>query len=50
MYDKLILENGRTWESVPDCYKGKQMCDKTVDNYLHALTFIPAFYTTPKIW
>ena len=28
MCDKVILENGGTLKSVPDCYKNKKMCDK----------------------
>ena len=28
IYDKAIIENGRTLESVPDCYKNQQMYDK----------------------
>ena len=40
MCNKAFLENGETEESVPDCYKIQQMCDKTVDNYPHALKYI----------
>ena len=32
MCDKAILQNNGTLKSVPDCYKNKIMCDKTVDN------------------
>ena len=28
MCDKVILENGGTLKSVPDCYKNQKMCDK----------------------
>ena len=28
MCGKVILENGGTLKSVPDCYKNKKMCDK----------------------
>ena len=31
MCDNAILENGGTLKPVPDCYKNKKMCDKTVD-------------------
>ena len=31
MYDIAILENGGTLQSVPDCYKNQQMCEKAVD-------------------
>ena len=36
-----LLENGGTLQSVPDCYKNQQMCDKSIDNYLCALKFVP---------
>ena len=39
MCDKAILENGRTWKSVPDCYKNEVMCNKAVDNYPNVLEF-----------
>ena len=39
--DKAILENGGTSESVPDCYKNQEICNKAVDNYSHALDFVP---------
>ena len=35
-------------QSVPDCYKNKQLCDKGVDNYLHALEFVLECYKTQK--
>ena len=40
MCNKAFLENGGTEESVPECYKIQQMCDKAVDNYPHALKYI----------
>ena len=46
---KAIVENGGTLEPVPDCYRNHQMCDKVVDNYLHALEFVPNCYKTPKM-
>ena len=36
-----IFENGGTLESVPNRYKTKEMCDKAVDNYSHALKLVP---------
>ena len=36
--NKVILENGGTLESVP-AKKNKEMCNKAVDNYPHALKF-----------
>ena len=50
MYDKAVLENGGTLKSVPDCYKKQQMCDKAVDNYLHALEFVADCYITRKLY
>ena len=41
MYDKAILENGGTLKSVPDCYKNQETYNKAVDNYPHALEFVP---------
>ena len=46
---KVILENSATLMFVPDCNKNKNMCNKTVDNYLHALDFIPHCYKTQKM-
>ena len=37
MCNKTVLETGRLLESVPVCYKNCQLCDKTYDNYPHAL-------------
>ena len=41
MFDKVILENGGTLKSVPDCYKNQEMFNKVVGNHLHALEFVP---------
>ena len=41
MYDKATLENGGTLKSVPYCYKNQEMCNKAVENYSHALEFVP---------
>ena len=41
MCAKAILENNGTLKSVPDCYKYQEMCNKAVDNYPHALEFVP---------
>ena len=37
MCNKVILENGGTLRSVPDCYKNQEMCNKAVGNYCHTL-------------
>ena len=43
MCDKTILENGGPLESIPDWYKTQEICDKVVDNYVHALEFVPDY-------
>ena len=48
MCNKVILENGETLKSVPDCYKNQEMCNKAVDNYPHAWEFVPKCYKTQK--
>ena len=35
MCEIAIFENGETIESVPDCHKNQDMCNKGVDNYPH---------------
>ena len=49
MCDKTILENGGTLNSVPKCYKNREMCDKAIDRYPHTLGFLPVCYKTPKM-
>ena len=48
MCDKAILENGRTLKSVPECYKNQEICNKAIDNYPHALEFVPENFMTQK--
>ena len=37
--------------SVPDCYRNHKMCNKAVDNYTHALEFVPQCYKTRRnVW
>ena len=48
MCDKAILETGRTLKSVSDCCKNHEMCNKAVNNYLHALEFVPDCYIDSK--
>ena len=33
----------------PDCYKNSKVCDKAVDNYSHALKFVPNYYITQNM-
>ena len=49
MYDKIVLENGGMLKFVPDCYKNQAMCNKTDDNYAHALEFVSNSYKTQKM-
>ena len=44
MCNKAILESGGTLVCVQ--YNTQKMCDKAVDNYVHALEFVPDCYTT----
>ena len=47
--DKTILENG--WKLIfPDSYKNQKMCNKAVDNYPHALEFVPECFMAQEIW
>ena len=46
MCDKAILENGGTLKSAPDSYRNHDICNKAVDNYPHALEFVPECYKT----
>ena len=41
---KLLYTNDGTLKSVPDCYKNQETCNKTVENYPHALEFFPECY------
>ena len=44
MCDKAILENDGKLEPVRDCCKKQEMSNKAVDNYPHALEFLPKCY------
>ena len=46
MCDKANLENGGTLNSVLDHCKNQKMCNKAIDNYPHALEFVPESYET----
>ena len=48
MCDKVILENGGTLNFVLHCYKNQEIFNKAVDNYLHALHFVPDCFMTQK--
>ena len=49
MYDKAILENGGTIKSVPDSHKNNETRNKAVDNYPHALEFVPECFMTQRM-
>ena len=49
MCDKAILENGVMLKSISDCYKNQRMFNKPVDNYAHALEFVPDCYKIASI-
>ena len=46
MCNGAILENSGMLGSVPNQYKAQEMCKKAVDNYSHALEFVPDQYKT----
>ena len=48
MCDKANLENDGTLNSVLDHCKNQKMCNKAIDNYPHALEFVPESYETQK--
>ena len=50
MCDKSILKNGGTLKSVPGSYKNQGMCYNAVDNYHHALVFVPEWYDSKSVW
>lgn len=48
MCDKYILENVKTFKSVPNWYKNQKLCNQAVDSYAHALKFILECYKSHK--
>ena len=48
MCDKAILESVETLK-YPDCHKNQEMCNKAIDNYTHALEFVPHCHMTQKV-
>ena len=40
MYNKAILENGGTLDSVPYQYKIQEICNRAVDNNAYALKIV----------
>ena len=46
MCDNIVLENGGMLKFIHDCYKNQKMCNKAIDNYAHALDFVPDCFNT----
>ena len=46
MCGKGVQENSGRLESAPDCCENQQICDKVVNNFNHALKFVPNWYKT----
>ena len=44
-----MLENAGTLKNAPGCYKNQEMCNKAVENYLHALEFGSACSKTKEM-
>ena len=44
MCDNAVVGNSGTLKSVPNCYKVLEVSNKAVDNYPHALEFVPECY------
>ena len=49
MCHNVILQNDGTLTSLLDCYKSKTTYNKAVDNYVHALEFVPDCYESEKM-
>ena len=50
MCDIFILEIGGMLKFISDCYKNKKKCDKSADNYAHALEFVSDYYKSQKMY
>ena len=50
MWDKAFLENDGTLESVPDCYKNQQVCDKGAYNFEYKITNKKSAIFTKMLW
>ena len=48
MCNKAVLRNGGMLQSVCNRYKTQEMFNKAVDNYAHALEFVPDQYKTKQ--
>ena len=48
MCDKAILENGRTLEYFPDCYKNQQICD--INNMCNKQICPWLLYDSRNVW
>ena len=46
MCNSVVLKNGGALKSVPNQSRSHDKCNKAVDNYAHALEFVPDLYKT----
>ena len=49
LINKRLNKWGIKCESVLDCYKNEQMCDKVIDKYPHALKYLADCYINQRI-
>ena len=49
LINKRLNKCGIKCESVLDCYKNEQMCDKVIDKYPHALKYLADCYINQRI-
>ena len=49
MCDKIVSEDSFNLQYCNDRYKTEEMCNKTVDNFLPALEFVPDWFVTSKM-
>ena len=45
----IVIENGEMLDSVSDCCKNQQMCDKAVNTHPSTIQFVPECYKTQEI-
>ena len=46
----LNVSDSGMFRFIPDCYKNQKVWDKAIDNYSHALEFIPDWCNTIYSW
>ena len=45
----MVIENGEMLDSVSDCCKNQQMCNKAVNTHPSTIQFVPECYKTQEI-